>query len=195
MIKVMFKVEQNAFEENLAVEMSQVVRYAGEVMPFFKYVLHANGGHIFSYTDWSLNDGFYSCEVGFSATMVLSKIKQLTKTNHILQQVKVDLFMMTRTKVGYSQVEDGFTEAGFWILNEDMYYSKLVSDIDKIKDKQDKIKISLTESEKIGDHMGFLKEDIPERIKRVYSFFVNRSTFNKTKLVNALGTVKDSYMS
>ena len=141
---IKLKIDGNTFNTVLRDEMLQEVKYCDKKYNFFEYILISRVGRIEWYKNWYEIDGFYYCEVKFCSSMVLNKLKKLTLDHEIMRGCRVDILMTTCDKYGYYQVENGFTDVGFSIKNEKIYYEKLVSDVKRTSEFGSVFKLNLT---------------------------------------------------
>lgn len=182
MCVIKLKIDGEMFKTVLRDEMSQTIKYCGQSYPIFEFILMKQVGRIEWYKDWEEIDGFYYSEVKFGSSMVLDKIKKLTRDSEIMRGCRVSIYMTTSDKYGYYQVDNGFTDVGFSIKSEKFYYDKLVSDVKNIDTLGDKFKINLKEMMKIGIYR--FNKDVTGR--NVYSFFVNSDRYQENLLTNSI---------
>lgn len=182
MCLIKFEIDGEMFKTVLREEMSQKIKYCGKLYPIFEFILMKQVGRTEGYRNWEEIDGFYCSEVKFDSSMVLDKIKKLTRDSEIMRGCRVNIYMSTPGKCGYYQVNDGFTDVGFSIIRDKSYYEKLVKDVKNIDIFGERFKINVKEVTNFEDCF----VDIPRTERTVYSFFVNSDRYQENLLTNSI---------
>lgn len=191
MSTIKFKINTQSFNQILREEMSQTITYSGKDYKFFEYVLSTKVGFIESYKDWEEIDGFYYSEVKFTRSMILDRIKNLTTFNEIFRKCLVDVYMTTREKYGYYQIENGMTKVGFSIKDQVTFYDKLVNDSSNLEKVSDGFNISMSET--IKRYFNHVYTDSKELVSKVYSLFVNDTDYESSRLNVAIELLKEVF--
>ena len=190
MATITFSVPADSYINTLRSEMEQQVTYCDKTLPFFEFVLMSKVGPIEQYQDWVLNGDVYTAQVSFYKSMILDSIKRLTHGNEIFRGCDIDIFMTTREKYGYYQVNNGFTHGGFSVKSFEYFYDKLLSDLSLVRDKDTSFKINLTELVKSVDPYTIGIPVVGER--KVYSLFSNSPDIDYGRMLTAANTLKVS---
>jgi hypothetical protein len=188
---IKFKINTQSFNQILRDEMSQKLTYSGKEYKFFEYVLSTKVGHVVSYKDWEEIDGFYYSEVKFAKSMILDKIKNLTTLNEIFRDCLVDVYMTTRDKYGYYQIQSGMTKVGFSIKDQVSFYEKLVSDSANLEKVSDGFNISMSETIRTDSNRIFGDSKLLAR--KVYSLFVNDTDYEGSLFNDAMSMLKEVF--